>query len=238
MKRNILLIIVLSITFVWQAKAQELTVEYNPGYGSYCMKDMKDMLSGIRVEPPLDNFRTTDNFPGYLLQNLRIGYAWKKHQAGILFEYMNTAGRNHLADYSGEFSAKIRVKGYKTGLFYRWFFAQAPMGNAVWEPYLQFSAGIIADRVKSHTYLVIGDETHVDFRESLNGTNLFMEPAVGVRFKMCRYAAVNLSLGYEWDPTGILYAKKDGKRIKSDFSADWSGVRLQAGLIFYLSLKK
>lgn len=237
MKRNIVLLIT-GILFVCQTRAQELTVEYNTGYGTYQMKDMKDMLQGIRVEPPLDNFQTTDNFPGYMLHNIRFGYAWKKHQAGVLFEYLNTAGRNHLADYSGEFSGEIRVKGYKTGLFYRWSFARLPLGNMALEPYLQFSTGIIADRVKSHTYLAIGETMLVDHYETLHGINMFVEPAVGMRLKVNRHIAVNLSVGYEWDPVSNLYAKKEGQRVKSDAGADWSGLRLQAGLVFYISLKR
>lgn len=237
MKRSILLI-TLSILFVCRGNAQELTVEYNTGYGTYRMGDMKDMLEGIRVEPPLDHLRTTDNFPGYQLHTVRVGYAWMKHQAGVLFEYLNTAGRNHLADYSGEFSGEIRVRGYKTGLFYRWSFAGVPLGDMALEPYLQFSSGITADRVKSRAYLAIGEEALVDHRETLNGSNLFVEPAAGVRLKVNRHIAVNLSAGYEWDPVSNLYAKKEGQRVKSEAGTDWSGLRLQAGLIFYVSLKR
>ena len=67
--------------------------------------------------------------------------------------------------------------------------------------------------------------------------NFFVEPALGIKFKLCRYAALNVSIAYEWD------VYKDplltgGTDEPFSVDVDWSGYRAQAGLIFYLNLNK
>lgn len=233
--KRIIVFILGCIVSVAQLQAQEFTAEYNLGYGTYRMSNMKEKLSGIKVEPDLVGLRATDNFSGYMLQDARIGFAWKKHHAGVLFSYMNTAGRNHLADYSGEFSAEIRLKGYKTGAFYRFTVADGVWGNMPLRPYVQLSTGMVANRLQSHTHLLIDGTPIVEFGEKMKGTNFFLEPAIGAQLRVCKYAAVNLSIGYEWDPVRNMYDEKT--ELKNDAEADWSGLRVQAGLIFYMPLK-
>jgi len=63
--------------------------------------------------------------------------------------------------------------------------------------------------------------------------NFFVEPAFGIKFGLCRHVALNVNIAYEWDAV-----KQNLKSRYSDFKVDWSGYRAQAGLIFYLNLKK
>lgn len=66
-----------------------------------------------------------------------------------------------------------------------------------------------------------------------SGKNFFVEPAFGIKFGLCRHVALNVSVAYEWDAV-----KQKHKSRNSDFKVDWSGYRAQAGLVFYLNLKK
>ncbi|WP_304966589.1 hypothetical protein [uncultured Parabacteroides sp.] len=54
---------------------------------------------------------------------------------------------------------------------------------------------------------------------------------------MCRYVALNLSVAYEWDAVKQEHTIENAES-PSTFKVDWSGYRAQAGLIFYLNLKK
>ena len=42
--------------------------------------------------------------------------------------------------------------------------------------------------------------------------------------------------GYEWDPVGNLHLKGDRKQ-KSSYDANWSGLRVSAGIVTYFKMK-
>lgn len=218
-------------------QAQSLTVEYNIGHGLYQMSDMKDRVEKIGL--PVVNAQVTDKFPGYVTQDTRIGVEWKRHHAGVLFNYMNTAGKKGVADYSGACDYELHDKGYKLGAFYRFRLVKEMLGRFTFEPYVQLSSGVVLDRSREVERLYIESEPAAGYRneKEYTGTNIFLEPAFGIKFGICRHVALNLSIGYEWDvaKAELLPAVPDGP-VASEI--DWSGYRAQAGLIFYLNLKK
>lgn len=114
--KKVLLFIAILFFFDRFGQAQSLTIEYNIGHGSYQMSDMKDILKNQML--PVTNAQVTDNFPGYVTQDARVGVEWRRHHVGFLFNYMNTAGKNGVTDYSGSCDYKLRNKGYKLGAFY------------------------------------------------------------------------------------------------------------------------
>ncbi|MCD8271092.1 MAG: hypothetical protein LUD46_23540 [Parabacteroides sp.] len=241
MKRLIIVVLLIADSLV--AQAQKLTFEYNAGFGSYGMSGMKDLLGS--VQPGLNQVKTIDNFPGYLTHDMRIGFEWKRHQWGYLFDYMNTAGKKGVSDYSGDYSLAMRIKGYKIGLFYRYTLADTPVGKLRLQPYLEMSSGTILNNVKMKESLhfnVSGTPTPeytpgTEEELKFTGPNFFLAPAIGARLKLCSYAAINLSIGYEWDALKSLYLDGD-KDKKLTQKADWSGFRVQGGLIFYFPLGK
>ena len=97
--KKVLLFIAILFFFDRFGQAQSLTIEYNIGHGSYQMSDMKDILKNQML--PVTNAQVTDNFPGYVTQDARVGVEWRRHHVGFLFNYMNTAGKNGVTDYSG-----------------------------------------------------------------------------------------------------------------------------------------
>lgn len=154
---------------------------------------------------------------------------------------MNTAGKKGVSDYSADYSAVIRTKGYKMGLFYRYTLADVPIGRLSLQPYLEMSSGTILNKVKVEESLHFnasgspGSDNAGGMEEQLKltGPNFFLAPAIGMRLKLCDYAAINVSIGYEWDPLMTLFLDGDRGR-KMAKKADWSGFRVQGGLIFYI----
>lgn len=236
MKRTILLLCLL-LPLCLAGRAQSLTVEYNIGHGSYQMSDMKDLLKDRVLA--MEDALITDKFPGYVTQDSRIGIEWKRHHLGVLFNYMNTAGKKSIADYSGLCSYQLRNKGYKAGAFYRYQLADEKLGIFTFEPYLQLSSGVVLSNVREEDRLYLSSTDDIGYRREMkySGTNFFVEPAFGIKFGLCRYVALNLSVGYEWDAVRP-EIQTDADNLTPSFKVDWSGYRAQAGLIFYWNLKK
>ena len=232
MKRTILLICLL-LAFVRTGQAQSLTVEYNIGHGLYQMSDMEDLLKGMIL--PVTNAQVTDNFPGYVTQDTRIGIEWRRHHVGALFNYMNTAGKKGVTDYSGSCNYELRNKGYKLGAFYRFRLVKEEISIFTFEPYVQLSTGVVLNKVDEASRLFVESDPAVGYQQEdrFSGKNFFVEPAFGIKFGLCRHVALNVSIAYEWDAV-----KQKHQSRNSDFKVDWSGYRAQAGLVFYLNLKK
>lgn len=235
--KRILLFICLILSAVRFGQAQSLTVEYNIGHGSYQMSEMKDRLKDLAL--PVVNALTTDKFPGYVTQDTRVGIEWKRNHAGLLFNFMNTAGKKGVADYSGHCNYELRNKGYKLGAFYRFRLTREKLGIITFEPYVQLSSGVVLSRGKElySLFIVSAPESSNRSENKYSGTNIFLEPTFGIKFGLCRTIALNLSVGYEWD------AVKEDCQLGNPKSplpveVDWSGYRAQAGLVFYLNLKK
>ena len=234
--KKVLLFIAL-LFFGRLGQAQSLTVEYNIGHGSYQMSDMEDFLN--RMELPVSNAQVTDNFPGYVTQDTRVGLEWSRHHAGVLFNYMNTAGKKGITDYSGSCNFELRNKGYKFGAFYRFRLVKEEISIFTFEPYIQFSTGVVLNKVKEANSLFIESDPEAGYwkENTFSGRNFFVEPAFGIKFGLCRYVALNLSVAYEWDAVKQEHTIENAES-PSTFKVDWSGYRAQAGLIFYLNLKK
>lgn len=235
MKRIYLLICLLATISLSSVKAQSLTLEYNIGHGAYDMSEMKELLDNTIL--PVYNVVITDKFPSYLTQDARIGFEWKNHHLGALFTYMNTAGRIGVSDYSGICSYSIRNKGYKLGGFYRFRLADEKLGPFSFQPYLQFASGVVLNRIKEKNELAVTDmpDEFYNTEERLSGINFFVEPAIGIKFGLCKYVALNVNIAYEWDAVRKIQQRPE--YLGTIPAVDWSGYRAQAGLIFYWNMK-
>lgn len=210
--------------------AQELTLEYHFGYGLFKMSDMKDALANASTNTNLTGVKTTDKFPGNFTHNIRAGVQLKRHQIGLTYAFLNTSGQNHLADYSGEYRLRMRNTGNQLGIFYRYHFIEGKF-----TPFFQLDIGGIFNNCDISEFIRIGNEQQ-KYDATLTGTNFFLQPAIGVRYKVCPFAALAATVGYEWDPTGNMHLKGE-KDAESRYSADWSGLRVSVGIITYFKMK-
>ena len=235
--KKVLLFIALLFFFGRLGQAQSLTVEYHIGHGSYQMSDMEDFLN--KMELPVTNAQVTDNFPGYVTQDTRMGIEWRRHHVGALFNYMNTAGKKGVTDYSGSCNYELRNKGYKFGAFYRFRLVKEEISIFTFEPYVGLSTGVVLNKVTEANSLFIESDPEAGYwkENTFSGRNFFVEPAFGIKFGLCRYVALNLSVAYEWDAVKQEHTIENAES-PSTFKVDWSGYRAQAGLIFYVNLKK
>ena len=210
-------------------QAQEFTLEYSIGYGTYGMSDMKDALKGAASMSP-KGVKTTDEFPGNFIHNLRAGILLQKHQLGITYSHQNTSGQNHMADPTGEYRLKMKNTGNQLGAFYRFHFM-----NERFTPFFELATGVVFNICKLEEYTRIDSSVMKD-KVTLSGVNFFLQPALGVRYKITTFAAVMASVGYEWNPAGSLHLKGDNNMGGSNY-VDWSGIRVNAGIVTYFKMK-
>ena len=227
MKRLLFLVYVMLIGVA--ASAQEFTLEYEPGYGTYNMSSMKDHLKQMLQTNALKGQKTTDNFSGYLTHDLRMGCLINRHHFGVLFSHMNTAGQNHLADYSGEYKYRIRVYGNKLGAFYRFALSRP----SAFTPFIELSTGAVFSTSTIDLSMRLEGVQKEEEQAKLKGTNLFVQPALGLSYRFCNFAGALISVGYEWNP--VTNMSLEGN--KSTIDADWSGVRISVGIITYFKTK-
>ena len=161
--KKVLLFIAILFFFDRFGQAQSLTIEYNIGHGSYQMSDMKDILKNQML--PVTNVQVTDNFPGYVTQDARVGVEWRRHHVGVLFNYMNTAGKNGVTDYSGSCDYELRNKGYKLGAFYHFCLVKEKVSIFTFEPYVGLSTGFVLNKVNEINRLFVESDPEVGYRK-------------------------------------------------------------------------
>ncbi|MDH6533599.1 hypothetical protein D0T51_01200 [Parabacteroides sp. 52] len=228
--KRIFLLISLCLATAFASRGQELTLEYNLGYATFRMSNLKDVLS--EVNPSLTHLKLTDNFPAHFTHQVKVGYSFNPtHQAGIALDLMNTVGNKGVADYSGSYHFTLRTKGVRLGSFYR--ISILPKENR-FRPYMQLTAGVVFNNGKLSEELnlegVLQQEDHL----SMDGLNLFVEPAIGCQVRLWGNLAFNINAGYEIDITKKLTDKSN--RFLRDIYPDWSGLRIQGGLFYILPL--
>lgn len=217
--------------------AQKLTLEYNFGYGTFNMQELKDFLSTTSsIESQygisLKNLKMTDDFPGHWMNQVKVGVEITPvHQVGLSLDLMNTAGQKALSDYSGYYHIRFNTKGIRLGEFYR--ISPNVWSTTVFRPYLMLTTGVVFNDGKYEEKLELYDLDKASDNLSLEGVNFFIEPAIGCKIRLHDLFALNVNAGYQFD----LIKRFDYKGEKANIAPDWSGLRVQGGLIFYVSLR-
>jgi hypothetical protein len=249
MKKNIITFFIIFIVSALQA--QELTVEYNFGYGKYCMRDLRSFLSennSFSSGRELENLKVTDNFPGNWMHQLKLGVELKRsHNIGVSIDFMNTAGQKALSDYSGSYNFTYRTNGKRMGLYYRispysWF-------PGIIQPYFMLTAGVVFNDNRIVEKFIVYDELILDEKMSLKGIGSFAEPSLGCKIRLHENFALNLNIGYHFD-FGRVVSEYDVKKSSVINTIDapiwggngydmpaWGGLRFQGGVVFYLLRK-
>ena len=227
--RKFVIVLSLVMTFSHLLCSQELTVEYNIGYGKFCMRDLRHYIEDAAPEfsSRLYNSNVLKNFPGNLTHQAKIGVELNLiHQLGFSLDFMSTEGSKTMIDAS--YDINYCTKGTRVGLFYR--ITPSIWSEGIVRPYFMLTAGTVInnDRVK------ISGEMQNDTDLKLNGAIAFAEPALGCKIRLHDMFALNINAGYHLDLDKI-YQKSNSDNFASP---TWGGVRFQGGLIFYIPLAK
>ena len=137
------------------------------------------------------------------------------------------ASQHYLGGLSGA-AAPFRYEGCVRRAILRAKYQAAP-----------WTAVELVNKVNEINRLFVESDPEVGYRKdnTFSGRNFFVEPTFGIKFSLCRYVALNMSIAYEWDAVMQEHQSRNPD-FPSTFKVDWSGYRAQAGLIFCLNLKK
>ncbi|MDR2955744.1 MAG: hypothetical protein LBV43_11750 [Prevotella sp.] len=234
MKKHIFLI-TLFIIITLSAKSQ-FSVSYSAGYGSYEMGDMKNLLNNMANELggqlPGIPVKVVDNFPGYVTHNLDLSYRIKRHEFGFRSTYMTTGGKIGYSDYTGEYSGKLTLNGYRIGLNYRYYVPVADFGKSgLLSFFAELSPGITFSNLKSKEYIylnILEERQDTDDNIDMNANGVSLLPQIGVKWFLTPNIGIHVSGGYDFQLGS--YFKYQG--VKSNIKSDWSGLRINGGVSF------
>lgn len=220
-------LIILFLFFPLLLLSQETTIEYSLGYGTYSLKDIRNLQNRTAYE--IEGLKITDGFPGYITHSLALGFKYGEHLFGPDFTYMTTGGRIHRADYSGSLSLDMILNGFRIGGFYRNYLL--PEGG-LFQPFIQIAPSAMLTSFKLREELTIFDITNID-ESPFFGVGLAIEPSVGTTYALNNWLNLSLKAGYQIDLWGRL--RYHGS--KTNLNARWDGLRLSGGLVFMIPNK-
>ncbi|MCY1721462.1 hypothetical protein OU798_13990 [Prolixibacteraceae bacterium Z1-6] len=228
--KNILFAILFSgITF--HAKSQNINFELNAGYGFYSLNDIKNFQKSLLDAMNLPNLKAVETFPNNIFYSASVNYmVTPRISVGIGFASATTGGRNHLADYSGEYKLDMILKGYTTGLKFQYaLFMDNKFG--LW---LQLEGGASESLLRIDETIIVYEEEIVNENMKLEGAGIFVEPSLKITRNVFDRLNVHFCAGYN-------YTFKNDMKLhseKTDIEANWSGVRLLLGMDYTLNFKK
>ena len=210
--------------------AQEWAFQYEFGYGSFHLKDIKAMQDKIESSTSIFGARTTEYFPNHFIQSAALGYIFGQHHIGVSGSFLTTGGRVHVSDYSGEYKTDILLSGYRLGAFYQYYI---PNKTKWYNIYVQATPGILFSRLKMDEELVIYDQKMIEEGFKFKSTGAYIEPSIGIRFKPLQWLHLSFGGGYEIDAWGKM--KQSGSNNQMTYTGNdkiqWNGFRLYAGLV-------
>jgi hypothetical protein len=201
------------------------------GYGFYRMSDMKTFQEELHQDLALDT-RVTSSFPGYWFYELSITSILPNDMVlGGNLSYGSTGGRIHYRDYSGEVGSDQRI----------YFFSLSPslgtsftLDDESWRFLVDLKPGMVYSKFEFDVYQRIG-QTRDSEDLGFASMNLSVQPTVTVQKKFGRFG-VHATVGYHATVVrGKLYFEDNEDAYLLDNKgdevyADWSGVRLGAGV--------
>lgn len=216
------LVTILFLCYPMLAYTQGWTIDYSIGYGTYQLDDIKGLQHAM---PNHYGLKATDWFPDYITHSVSLGYTTENHHLGTNLSYFTTGGRLHRADYSGSYTVDMILNGYRLGAFYRYYVVTGLPPLSI---YLQISPGALFSNLKMEEQVTVYSESKEETTK-LKGVGIYLEPTIGVKYRVANWVHFSLGGGYEFDFLGKMKLSGQETQIESR----WNGFRLYAGIILF-----
>lgn len=221
----------LFLLFAVNVHSQVVNFEANVGYGIYDLDDIKSLQTSFLESISLPDVKAVETFPNNLYYSIAINHVINNfNRIGLEFSYFTTGGRNHLADYSGEYKVDMLLSAYQIGPKYQDYLLQLDKFKIG----IQLSGGIIFSALEIKEILTINEDIISQDDANLKSTGWYVEPLLKVSYNVFDKLNINASGGYNFSEKGEL--EYEGEN--TELSANWSGVRLLIGIDYTLNLEK
>jgi hypothetical protein len=228
-KVNITLIMIL----VSIVSFSQLRIEAGYGFGTYSLKDLRDMNSEILRNLPVEG-RITDDFPAQPYYNAGLLYQVTDIVSlGITGNYYTTGSRISYKDYSGELKIDNVLSSYSPGIAAGFKLVDKKL-KLFEETRISYSFTKLKMKEK---IISLNDET------VFKSCGLQVEPRFKLSYNICGLE-FGLNAGYLVDFGGKnrLVGNKDAilqfTGSKEAVKTNWSGIRLGASIGYYFQLQK
>lgn len=238
-KKALLVFLTLLVSLILKSQ----TIEFESGWGSYHMSELKDfqdyLKNEVAVSFPL-NLTASKNFPPNIFYHGNILFAISKIiTTGIGYGYYTTGSRLSYSDYSGYYYIDLITTGnaFRIPLQFK-VSSQKNMTT-----YLYGNLELIGSKLTMNEKVSLYGNNQED-EETINlfSTSIYFEPGIKFSFlyKKCNF---NINMGYTFGSNGKLHLKdepdkppqySDDKYIRTN----WGGFRLSVGIGYNLSLIK
>jgi len=206
------------------------------GYGEYKQRSLKDFQNLLSKEAWHLPVKAVEQFPDYYNYTISIEYEFKNRcSLGVCYLHCSTGGRNHLADYSGEYKLDMIVKGNGFSLFQR----IGLFRRTHFDTFFQFKESIILSNLNLNEHLVINNVSSNSSNYDFITRSISFEPGAGVRLSYLPRTTIILGVGYQVDYESKFWLKDSkSKKFRDPNGAyiysNWTGMRYQLGFIFTL----
>lgn len=230
--------VILILLFAQPSFGQKYKICLNAGYGTYQMNDLQQIQSSAANNNSIYHVEAVQQFPGYINYSASFDYFLNtKNLLGLQAAYYTTGGRNHVADYSGEYYLNMPVSSYNIGLQYQNIFRSE---NKI-DYYARLKCGVSFSALTIEESITIHQVDSASSSYALTATSFYTEPSLGVLYDLGENFGINFSLGYQIDVPGALHEKGNKDEImgnsESHIHCNWSGLRIELGLAYSIFKK-
>ena len=230
--------VILILLFAQSSFGQKSKISLNIGYGTYQMNDLQKIQSSAANNTSIYHVEEVQQFPGFINYSASFDYFLNtKNLVGLQAAYYTTGGRNHVADYSGEYYLNMPVSSYNIGLQYQNIFSS----ENKFDYYARLKCGVSFSNLTIDESITIHQVDSTSSSYAFSATSFYTEPSLGVLYGLGDNFGINFSLGYQIDVPGALHTKGNKDEIlgstDSHIHCNWSGLRIELGLAYYIFKK-
>lgn len=225
--------------FISSLIGQTFKIEYQQGYGSYSMKDLKQLNETISSEL---QFTTgiENNFPMYWFFRPSISLVFKNYEIAINYGFQSTGSRVSAKDYSGEYFLDLEVESHSPGIL----IAIKLNDFNQFSLNLYTNVGVYYTNLKLEESFTLDNESLINESISLKGFNYFFEPGLRLNypinsFNLALNAGYNIQLGEQG-----FYAENNKKyelrnpNTNNIVSPGWNGIRIGLAIGYTFNKRK
>lgn len=228
MRYLLFIALILIVPKLWAQEAMEeqhfFRVGLSGNYNTFSQKDLKFINQSSITDLPfdaqiLDEFKPSFGFGAYAQYRL-----FNHFFIGPEYHYYYTGSRLGQKDYSGQYSFDQYLQAHSVGLKMDFDSYQTKLLCL----FVELSAGSNFTNWKMDSELVISEETDGEV-DKVNGYGLYVNPALGVKYRLFQRISLWGSAGYSFDAVKK-YKYKSNPDLKIVKKPDWSGLRLSVGI--------